>query len=944
MTVHPGPDAGLRAWFEAAMEQPAPLRADWLDAHCADAAMRARVRDLIETGSVTAEQLLERVHDHFAGVETHALLAQAADWAGKQIGAYVLDRCIGEGGMSFVYRAHADTSGTARTVAVKILRIGLHAEDRQKAFRREREALAKLDHPNIARLLDGGIVEGTPYLVLDFIDGTPLTTHAQQQALDLRARLGLFATMCRAVEAAHRMLIVHRDLKPSNVLVTRDGQVKLLDFGIAKLLDADEPDTRTTRIAFTPDYAAPEQLTNDPVSTATDVFALGVILHELLTGTRPERGWTTRPSVIASRLGDEALPAGLHLRALHAGLVGDLDNVILKAIDPDPERRYGSAGAFADDIERHLAGQPVAAHPPSRWYRTRKFVQRHRGAVSLSAALGLGLIVSLGIAVERGREAAVQARAAIASAATARTESARANAVRDYLLGIFEAAQEQLPEDQRPTPQQLVQAAAATLEARTDLDLPTRAALHAAYGDIRTSMSAHADAADAYARAIALLADDPAHRRDLLDYTLRRAYALSAAGRNSDAVALAEPLIVELRAATDEIAVAGLVSWTDILASAGRFDEAIRSADEVAARAAQLPDRQSPQARFRTLLPGWVRASAGRGQEAVPLLQQALDAWRDSTTPKDREYAGGLSTLALAEYQTGRHEAARTHLEEALTLSRRIFKAPHERLAGMLESLAAMEVQQGNADAAASRIADASAMYSALFGPSHPKVLSARLTAATIDWERLGLNHAIAEYRAITDLCASSRQENSNPDCARTWQNLSNALLHAQRADEALAANDRSLALRKHLFGDRHNEYATALAGRAAILAALRHHDDALDFADRALAILTGNGTGKGIVAANVQRTRVASLRQLKRYDDALAALDDATAIFTTFAAGDRARSADLHGARALIHAAQGDAASARREAAAALAFDPTLGKCNAGDRDAIRRLAAAPD
>lgn len=941
MNVHPGPGAGLRVWFEAAMEQPASLRGEWLEAHCPDSGLRTRVRDLIETGSVTAEQLLERVHDHFAGVETHAHLAHAADWVGKQIGPYVLDRCIGEGGMSVVYRAHAGTTGTSRTVAVKILRIGLHAEERQKAFRREREALSKLDHPNIARMLDGGVVEGTPYLVLEYIDGAPLTTHARSQAMDLRARLGLFTTMCRAVDAAHRMLIVHRDLKPSNVLVTRDGQIKLLDFGIAKLLDAEEPATRTTRIAFTPDYAAPEQLNNDPVSTATDVFALGVILHELLTGTRPERGWTTRPSVIVSRLGDGDLPPGINLRRLRSDLVGDLDNVILKAIDPDPERRYGSAGAFSDDIERHLAGQPVAAHPPSRWYRTRKFVQRHRGAVSLSAALGLGLIVSLGIAVERGHEAAIQARAATAAAATARIESARANAVRDYLLGIFESAQEQLPEDQRPTPQQLVQAAATTLEARTDLDQPTRAALHAAYGDISTSLSEHADGAEAYARAIKLLADDPGHRRDVLDYSLRRAYALSAAGRNADAIALAEPLVAELRAWSDEIAVAGLVSWTDILASAGRFDEAVRSADEVAARAAQLPDQQSPQARFRTLLPGWVRASAGREQEAVPLLQKALDAWRESATPKDREFAGGLSTLSLVEYQTGQHDAARAHLEEALALSRRIFKAPHERLAGMLESLAAMNVQQGQVDAAASHIADASAMYSALFGPSHPKVLSARLTAATIDWERIGLDHAIAEYRAITELCASSRQDASNPDCARTWQNLSNALLHSGRANEALAANDRSLALREQLFGNKHNEYATALAGRAAILAALRRHAEALDFGDRALAILTQNGTGQGFIAANVQRTRVASLRQLKRFDDALAALDQAESIFTTFAAEDRARSADLHGARALIHAAQGDAARARSEAQQALQLDPDLRKCGADDRDPIRALAS---
>ena len=938
------PDAGLRTWFEAALEQPTTRRVAWLETHCADLALRERVLELLAPGSRDAEDVLERVHGHFAGVEIRAVLRNTNDWVGKQIGPYVLDRCIGEGGMSVVYLAHTDTAQSTRTVAVKILRIGLHAEDRQKAFRREREALSRLDHPNIARLIDGGIAEGAPYLVLDFIDGTPLTTHAQQHALDLRARLALFATMCRAVEAAHRMLIVHRDLKPSNVLVNRSGQIKLLDFGIAKLLDSDEPATRTARIACTPDYAAPEQLNNDPVSTATDVFALGVILHELLTGTRPERGWTTRPSVIVTRLGDDALPAGLNLRPLHAGLIGDLDNVILKAIDPDPERRYGGAGAFADDIERHLDGLPVAAHPPSRWYRTRKFAQRHRGAVSVTAALTLALIVSLGIALERGREAAAQAHAATAAALIARTESARANAVRDYLLGIFKAAQAQLPEDQRPTPQQLVQAAATALEQRNGLDAPTRAALHAAYAEISASLSAHADAAAAFARAAEAVAGDAAQRRDWLGYTMQRAYALNADGRNTDALALAEPLLTELRTQSDETAVAGLESWTDILVVSGRFDEAVRSADEVAARASRLPDQQSPQARFRTLLPGWVRASAGRAQEAMPRLERALDAWRNSDTPRDSEYAAGLAILSLVEYQTGHHDAARARLEEALALARSIFKAPHERLAGMLESLAAMEIQQGNVAAAAARIAESSAMYTALFGPTHPKVLSVRLTAATIDWDHVGLTRAISEYRAITELCTQSHQDATNPDCGRTWQNLSNALLHAKQPQRALAANDRSLALRAQLFGERHDQYATTLAGRAAILAILHRDTEALELGDRALAIFTHNGTGQSLLSANVHRTRVASLRALKRFDEAMSAVESAAAIFSPDADADHARRAEMHGLRALIHAAQGNATQAQSEARLAIQADPTLAKSNEPDRAAIRSLTQAAD
>ncbi|MBK6728646.1 MAG: serine/threonine protein kinase [Xanthomonadales bacterium] len=937
------PGSTLRAWFEAALEQPTQVRSTWLEAHCTDSALRAQVQSLLANAHKDIDAtLLDHLHAHFATADASAEHV-AADWSGRALGSYRLQRCIGEGGMSVVYLAQRLDTDDTRPVAVKILRIGMHAEERQKAFRREREALSRLDHPSIARLIDGGIQEGLPYLVIDYVDGQPLTTHARAQALPLRARLGLFATVCRAVESAHRQLVVHRDIKPSNVFLRRSGRPMLLDFGIAKLLDSDEATTRTTHIAFTPDYAAPEQLANDPVSTATDVFALGVVLHELLTGVRPERGWTTRPSVIATRIGDDELPAGLQLRALRASLVGDLDNVILKAIDPDPQRRYGSAGAFADDIDRYLDGRPVSAHPHSRWYRTRKFVQRHRGAVSLSAALAVALVASLAVAVQQGREASQQAQAAQRAAATARSESARANAVRDYLLGIFKAAQEQLPEGQRPTPQQLVQAAAAKLETSTDLDHPTRAALYAAYADISSTMSEHADAMRAYARAADLVSKQPQDRRDWLVYNLKHAYSLNLDGQNGAALALAAPLIEELRALPDEAALTGLVDWTDILVGAARFDEAIDSADDVAKRAARLPDRPPQEARFLALLPGWVRVSAGRPKDAVIPLQRALDAWRASSAPKDTEFAGGLTALSVAQYQLGRKDEARVLLEEALALSRTIFKAPHERLASLIEDLSLIELQQGNLDAAARHAADAIAMSSALFGPAHPRVLSARLSAATIDWDRIGVAHAIAEYRAIAEICATSGQETNNPDCPRAWRNLGNALVHVKQLDQALLAGEKGQALTLAMYGAQHNEYGTAMAVRATIIFAMKRYDEALLWNDRALAIFKHNGTDQNILGADLHRNRVASLRGLKRYPEALAALAAAAEIFERYAPNDLPRQADMVGQRALIHAAQGQSQLAEKEAREALQLDPDLTKCFTLDRPRLRALATPP-
>ncbi|MBK7042601.1 MAG: serine/threonine protein kinase [Rhodanobacteraceae bacterium] len=748
--------------------------------------------------------------------------------------------------------------------------------------------------------------------------------------------------MCRAVEAAHRLLIVHRDLKPSNVLVTRDGQVKLLDFGIAKLLDDDAVATRTAHVALTPDYAAPEQFSNAPISTATDVFALGVILHELLTGVRPERGWTTRPSVIVGRIADTDLPAGLLPRPLRANLAGDLDNVILKAIEQDPERRYGDAGRLADDIEHHLAGRPVSAHPPSRWYRTRKFVQRHRGAVSLSASLALGLLVSLGIAVQQGHEAAVQARAAEAATAEARRESGRANAVRDFVLGMFKSAQAQLPEGQRPTPQQLVQAAAEKLESRQYAGcrhtcLVVRRLCRHQRDPERTRRCR-----ERLCACRRLIADQPSLRRDWLAATLDRAEALNNAGRTSAAVALAEPLITELRTRDDLVAVEGLAAWTDILLSAARFDEAIATVDDMAQRSARLSTPDASDARFRTLMPGWVRANAGRNKAAEGPLERALDTWRRSRTPKDAEFAGGLATLSFVKHGLGRFDEARALLDESLTLSRTIFKAPHERLRATRKSVGD-RTGRGDLVAAATHVAEAQAMFTALFGPTHPKVLSARLTSATIDWERIGVTHAIAEYRDIAELCATSKQDERNPDCARTWQNLSNALLHSNQPDEALTANARSVALRAKIFGEQHGEYAIALAGRGVILLTLKRYLEALSAFDRALAIQQHNGTAENINAATILRNRSVALRHLHRHDEALSTLDAAAAIFERFAASDVAQRADIRGLRALILADDGQNKSARREAQQALQLDPTLSKCATGDRDPIRALAVVP-
>ena len=331
---------------------------------------------------------------------------------GKQIGPYTLDAWIGDGGSASVYRAHRLVEGVRQTVAIKVLHRGLQAPEARQQFDRERRVLSVLEHASIARWIDGGVTpDGAAYLVLEFVDGQSITSFARARKLSLRARIQLMIEVANAVDAAHRALIVHRDLKPGNLLVNESGQIKLLDFGIAKLLE-NEGEPQTQVHMYTPAYAAPEQLAGGTITTATDVYAMGVILGELLTGKRFNSDITTTPSLqiddAATEEGELPAPPA-KLRQL---IKGDLDNILLKALAGDPNLRYSSAAAFADDLARALDGRPVAAHPPSRWYRASKFVNRHKLSVSLVTALTLGIIASsivsvlFAISAERARERA----------------------------------------------------------------------------------------------------------------------------------------------------------------------------------------------------------------------------------------------------------------------------------------------------------------------------------------------------------------------------------------------------------------------------------------------------------------------------------------------------------------------------------------------------------
>ena len=432
--------------LQEALELPAEQRPAFLNNICdSDPSLRQEVESLLLEESVGTEGFLRSP----VAVSVQDVKRDAASWVGRRIGPYEIIELIGEGGMGAVYRAARADEQYQKQVAIKIVKLGLDTPLALARFRAERQILANLEHPNIARLLDGGTTEhGLPYVVMELIEGQPIDEFCDTHGLSLERRLRLFRIVCLAVQYAHQHLVVHRDLKPGNVLVTKDGTPKLLDFGIAKILDTESfPGGAEPTISFlrmlTPEYASPEQVRGDTVTTSSDVYSLGVILFLLLTGRYPYQfdsrsadaivraicdTQPSKPSTAARKREDkDEISAGpLSSAKLSKRLRGDLDNIVLMALRKDPQRRYTSAEQFAEDIHRHLESLPVLARNDTLDYRLSKFVARHKAGTAATAAAVVILLAALFAALLEARVARHQAQIAKQQEELAREQRTRA--------------------------------------------------------------------------------------------------------------------------------------------------------------------------------------------------------------------------------------------------------------------------------------------------------------------------------------------------------------------------------------------------------------------------------------------------------------------------------------------------------------------------------------
>ncbi len=666
--------------YNEAVSLDGDARSDYLRRACADdASLLAEVEALLRhdaRGDQTISAALQRA-------ASDLLEQQAAALVGRQLGAWRLVRRVAQGGMGSVYLAERCDGQFEQRVAVKLLNPALLSPDALARFNSERQILARLSHPNIARLYDGGTTdEGVPYLVMEYIEGVPISTCCRERQLGTRARLELFTKVCVALDYAHRNLIVHRDIKPSNILVDALGEPKLLDFGVAKLIERDPLAHPAVTVAdaraLTPRYASPEQLRGETITTATDVYSLGVLLYELLSGASPYGDSATspgdlhaailgtnpeRPSTAVGRPGGERV-AHLTPERLRRELSGDLDNIVLMALRKEPERRYQTTQQLADDIARHLAHEPVLARPDTFSYRSAKFLRRHRAMVSVAslavvALLALGALHVQRLAAERDR--------ALRAERLADQEAATARAVTDFLVGTFSAVD---PVSLKPKPditaRELLDRGVASLAAADAGSREVTRRVGLTMSRAYAGLGLPAPARDLAQRALDEI--ESAGSGDSLEGagdSLERAeahYVLAGVSTLEDQWKQARVhgeralAIYEARTAPDSPEIADtLTRLSGIYLMLDALDEQVRSAERALAilEKTKGPDSVKTQDATAALANAYV--AAGKWDEALAYNQRALHGYTRLLGPNHLKIAAATHVRTRAMYMLGRY-------------------------------------------------------------------------------------------------------------------------------------------------------------------------------------------------------------------------------------------------------------------------------------------------
>ncbi len=760
--------------FFASLELPEHERAAYLArASAGDASLSDEVQALLTLDGTEGEQ--NALADLVAEAAQAMVDAPGISRTGQMLGPYQVQEKIAQGGMGAVYVAERADESFEQRVAIKVLAGNLLAPGFEEQFRAERQILARLGHPNIARLLDGGTTpDGLPYLVMEYIEGQDIVSWADASALDVRARLATFCTVCSAVQYAHQNLVVHRDIKPSNILVTAGGEPKLLDFGIAKWVDPSQdasasPLTRAHLHMMTPEYASPEQVRGEPMTTAADVYALGALLYQLLTGRAPfvlDAGSPSelhkavceqvpaRPSTVALRPRPSADGQPVAHSALARQLRGDLDTIVLTALRKQPQRRYSTVAALAEDVQRYLDGMPVQARPASWGYRAAKFIRRHRlgvaGAMAvLVAGSGLAVYHTARLTEERDR---------------ATVEAQKAAQVADFVKGLFDVSDPAQSLGENITARELLETGAANVE-RELADQPlVQATLMHTIGDVYARLGLYDRAQPILRRSLQLreaqLGDS---HRDVAVSLRRLAWVVYLSGELDEAedlyrraLALDRKLLgnnhVEVARSLDRLGHARY--------GKGDYDGAEALYREALAvhRALVQPDTEALAKTLHDL--GQVRQLKGALDEAESLFREALEINRQHRDELHPHTLTGLHDLAVVLGNQRKFEAAAQHYEQALALSIKVLGPTHPDVGITWTNFGRMYHDKGDYAAAEPMYRAALDISTAAHGEDHAYSAYDRVNLASLLTDLGDRAQAEAQFTRALEIYAQAVPEN----------------------------------------------------------------------------------------------------------------------------------------------------------------------------------------
>ncbi|MEM7349726.1 MAG: serine/threonine-protein kinase [Acidobacteriota bacterium] len=888
----------IKKLFDSALHLQPQEQADFLARSCGeDAALRREVEALLANHS-QADRFMEKL----ASVRTESLKdPQLGSIEGHLLGAYKVLDPIGRGGMGDVYLAERSDDQYHQRVAIKLIKLGMDSELLKARFRLERQILASLDHPSIARLLDGGtLADGRPYLVMEYIEGDPIDRYCERHQLGLRQRLQLFRKVCEAVQYAHRNLVIHRDLKPSNVLVTANGTPKLLDFGTAKLLQTSEserPATATELRLLTPGYASPEQLKGGAITTASDVYALGVVLYELLTGRRPFRFQSPmspevvrvvceekppRPSTLAKQsqteAGEEAeyhlISAELIEERWLRRLQGDLDNILLMALRKEPARRYATVEQFSEDVRRHLESLPVLARPDTAVYRATKFVRRNRASVAATVLVFLVLIVAVVVTTAQARRAEDERR--------------RAQEVTDFLVRLLEASDPGQSQGKDVTVRELLDEGAERVK-ELDGSLDLQAKLLDTMGFVYFRLGAYDRAAELLEDALEIHRKEPLDALDLAEVLDNLGQVLRVRGDLGRSGELLQQALAlrrrHLEAPAPDIA--------ETLSNLGVYEhsrgdlEAARAWHEEALAMRRALPRVEP-ARMASSLNnlGATLLKLGELEAAARLLSEAIERRQELFDEDHPDLVNSLNNLGAVRLAQREPEVAEGLFQDALAMAYRLFRDNHREIANAHHNLGMALRKQKRFGEAEEHYRRALEMRQSLLDPGHPEVGRNLRHLGDLFVEQARFDAAIEVYRQACEVFEREGEGHDLRDCLHSlgWTRIN----HGDYAG-AVPVFERLIPLQHRVLKPEDPALATDLLGLGVSLLRSGDPQGAESYLQQALAIRLG------VSATREDRDRIASaqgllaecLIDLERYREAEPLAIDALSDLSTYGDAD---------------------------------------------------------